>query len=240
MIISSSQTRGFTLHATDGELGRCKDFLFDEDSWVVRYMVADTRKWLPGRKVLLAPEQLDSPDWSSESIPVALTKQRIKDAPPLDEAAPVSRRAEAHWADYFGYSRYWAAPAAWGTVGVGTAFPVTTPPTVSSSELADDTLDSDLDAVHIRSCRELVGYALQASNGELGHIDDVLIDTSTWRLHRWVIKSKQLPQRQPVLVPVETTRNISWHARSVSVSLSREAVAACPQLDELGAREATG
>lgn len=240
MIISTATLRGFTLHASDGELGRCKDFLFDDESWAVRYMVADTRKWLPGRKVLISPEQLGSPDWSSQTLPVSLTKRRIQDAPPLDEAAPVSRRAEARWADYFGYSRYWAAPASWGTVGVGTALPLTTPPTVEPSALADELSEDDLDAVHIRSCHELVGYALQTQNGELGHVDDVLVDSDTWRLYRWVVKSRHLADRAPVLVPVESTQDISWHARSVHVSLSMDQVAACPRLDERSGHQLMG
>ena len=43
------------LRALDGGIGRCKDFLFDDKTWTIRYMVADTRKWLPGRKVFISP-----------------------------------------------------------------------------------------------------------------------------------------------------------------------------------------
>lgn len=62
---------GYTLLAQDGEIGRCQDFLFDDRSWVVRYMVAKTAKWLPGRKVIVSPVFLEQPDWAGGQLPVA-------------------------------------------------------------------------------------------------------------------------------------------------------------------------
>jgi len=105
---------GYVLAAEDGEIGRCKDFLFDDTQWAVRYMVADTRKWLPGRKVLISPISLGEPDWDTRRFPVKLTKEQVKNSPPLDEEAPVSRQYEIHWFDYYGWPYYWGAGGLWG------------------------------------------------------------------------------------------------------------------------------
>ena len=81
------------------EIGRCKDFLFDDQHWTCRYMVADTGKWLPGKRVLISPIFIDAPRWSSGEIPVALTREEVEQAPPLRSDAPISRRYEKEWFD---------------------------------------------------------------------------------------------------------------------------------------------
>jgi hypothetical protein len=35
----------------DGRVGTVKDFLFDDQSWKIRWMVVDTGYWLPGRRI---------------------------------------------------------------------------------------------------------------------------------------------------------------------------------------------
>ena len=60
MLRSVDEITGYTLHATDGDIGRCHDFLFDDQRWVIRYIVAKTAMWLPGRKVLVSPTRSNS------------------------------------------------------------------------------------------------------------------------------------------------------------------------------------
>jgi hypothetical protein len=96
MLRSMKDMQGYSLGALDGEIGRCNDFLFDDRAWVVRYIVADTRKWLPGRKVLLSPMAVGDASASTQRLNVVLTKDQIKASPPLDSDAPVSRRSLGH------------------------------------------------------------------------------------------------------------------------------------------------
>ncbi len=76
--------RGYTLLARDGEVGACRDFLFDDEAWVIRYMVVDTHRWLPDHQVLIVPSFVDTPDWEAKMIPVKPTREQIKSCPPLD------------------------------------------------------------------------------------------------------------------------------------------------------------
>ena len=55
MLRSIKQLHGAKLGASDGEIGHVKDFYFDDQNWAVRYVVADTGSWLPGRQVLISP-----------------------------------------------------------------------------------------------------------------------------------------------------------------------------------------
>jgi hypothetical protein len=224
MLISASDIRGYSLHAIDGEIGRCHDFLFDDTHWRVRYMVANTRAWLPGRKVLISPQQLDNPDWESNRVRVALSKQEIKDAPSIDADAPVSRRSERAWADYFGYARYWAGPETWGPIGGAISSALVEQLGAHDGVPPGD--EQDMDQVHVRSCDELIGYEVVASNGTFGHVRDVLIDTVSWRVHKWVLASDHLPSDARVSCAPEHTIDVSWGQRTIRVDRSREQLAA--------------
>ena len=65
----------YTLGAVDGEIGKVKDFYFDDRFWTVRYLVADTGNWLEERLVLISPYALVSVDEEREIITTNLTKK---------------------------------------------------------------------------------------------------------------------------------------------------------------------
>lgn len=103
MLRGMEELEGYTLEATDGEVGRCEDFLFDDRRWVVRNMAANTGKWLPGRSVLISPISLGEPDWRSRHFPIKLTKHQIESSPNIRHDDPVSRQYEAELFDHLGY-----------------------------------------------------------------------------------------------------------------------------------------
>ncbi|MFO0754529.1 MAG: PRC-barrel domain-containing protein [Thermodesulfovibrionales bacterium] len=98
---------GYTITATDGDIGKVHDFLFDDESWGVQYIVVDTGRWLPGALVLIAPQAVSLPDETAETLPVRLTKDQIRNSPPLEKDMPVSRRYQTELNAYYGWSPYW-------------------------------------------------------------------------------------------------------------------------------------
>jgi len=114
MLRSLAEPEGYRLEARDGDIGRCHDFLFDDELWTLRYMVADTGGWLSGRKVLIFPTQLKAPDWERKRMPVDLTKQQIEQSPPLDADEPVSRRYEQLYNEFHSLPSYWLGSGLWG------------------------------------------------------------------------------------------------------------------------------
>jgi hypothetical protein len=216
MLRSTNGMKNYVIDAIDCELGRCKDFLFDDQSWVVRYMVADTRKWLPGRKVLIPVISLGQPDWHRRRFPVQLSKEAIEASPPLDDAAPVSRLAERSTARHYGYGAYWVGTGSWGSV----AFPY---------ELRDQTAPEDPDdevgeSVHVRSAHEVVGYHVYAIDGLIGCVDDFLVDDGDWRVNDIVcaLNARVRPLHsdgqpaQTMIAPADVV-NIDWANQIVSV-----------------------
>jgi len=171
LLRSLNEMKGYSLRALEGQIGRCRDFLLDDKSWVLRYMVADTGGWLSGREVLISPNSIGKPNWASHSIPVNLTKAQIENAPPLEKSEPVSRAYEVEYYRYFNWPYYWVGAGG----GIGSGHPVFPP-----SELEDVTgllpEDSAEKSSQIRSVKELIGYHIQAIDREIGHLEDFIVD----------------------------------------------------------------
>jgi hypothetical protein len=121
-----------------------------------------------------------APEWTQARIPVRLTRNEVKRSPDIDTHTPVSRAAEAAALSYYGYPFYWSGPALWGTaVSPG---PIAAMPRPVSAPIAKDERDT-----HLRSCREVSGYHIRARDGEIGHIDDFVIDGEIWRIDHLLV-----------------------------------------------------
>lgn len=66
MLQSVRDLRGYIIHATDGEIGKVDQFLFDDETWTIRYLVVNTGNWLLKKLVLISPIALEKPDWASQ------------------------------------------------------------------------------------------------------------------------------------------------------------------------------
>ena len=95
------EVSGYSLHAADGGIGRVRDFIVD-DAWNIRYLVADTGVWLPGRKVLISPHWIEDISWETEEIFLDLTREAVRKSPEYDPALPVSEDYESVLYDHYG------------------------------------------------------------------------------------------------------------------------------------------
>lgn len=96
----------FNLEATDGPVGHVDDFLVDDRTWEIRYVVVATRNWLPGKKVLVAPAWIEDVDWNGARVQVSLTRAAIKASPPYDPSEPLSSEYTSHLHEYYGRPRH--------------------------------------------------------------------------------------------------------------------------------------
>ena len=114
MLRSAKELRGYAIGASDGDIGQVDDLYFDDEAWVMRYLAVDTGTWLSGRRVLISPISLGQPDWMAQRLPVALTRERVRNSPDIDTQKPVSRQHEADYFGYYGYPYYWGGMGMWG------------------------------------------------------------------------------------------------------------------------------
>ena len=101
MLSKAKTLEGYKLDSLDGEIGKVKEFYFDDRHWTIRYLVAETGNWLADRQVLISPYALAAVNKEAKNIAVDLTKKQIEDSPSLDSDKPVSRQFEqAYYGHY--------------------------------------------------------------------------------------------------------------------------------------------
>ena len=227
MLRSIRDLRGFAIQATDGPIGRVKEMLFDDHQWVVRYLVVHTGRWLPDRKVLISPISVDAIDGIARRVLLPLDRDAIRNSPEIYADEPVSRHNEAAFHAYYGYSPYWAGPGVWGSA----VYPRELrpfPPTRAWSPPEDDAR-RQRERCQLRSTQEMIGYHIAASDGEIGHVDDFVIDDRLFTIRHVVVDTSNWPGGRSVLLSPSSIVSTNWMGRKVHVDASVERVRRSPE-----------
>ena len=228
MLRSLHELKNYTISARDGGIGHCKDFLFDDEFWTVRYMVADTGKWLPGRKVLISPISLGTPDWKTNHFPVKLTKEEVKKSPDLDSDAPVSRQYEMRHSDVYSWPYYWVGGYVWGMEATPEILYARAKQLGSQKEKAGVS-EKDPDKIHLRSADEVKGYKISAEDGDFGHVHDFIVEDDVWTIRYLVISTRNWLPGKKVLMSPGWISKIDWVYADVEVNLSVDAIKKAPE-----------
>jgi len=225
MLRQFKDIKNLRLGAEDGEIGRVKDIYFDDQSWTVRYLVADTRTWLPGRLVLISPASVAGID--QQDVKVNLTKRQIEASPSVDTDKPVSRQHELDYARYYGWPMYWYGPELWGSA----PYPVFDG-TVSERPTSDPLRNqSETGDPHLRSASEVVGYHIHGTDDKIGHVDDLITDDTDWGIRYLDVHTRNwLPGKHVLLAP-QWIREVSWGRSEVVVNLATDAIRKAPEYE---------
>jgi hypothetical protein len=225
MLRSLKDLRGYTIVASDGDIGTVDDFFFDEEGLTVRYLVVDTGTWLPGRRVLIPAVVAGRPSsWTHREVPVTLSREQVEDAPGVDFDEPVSRRRERELHEHYGWRMYWLEPADPAAAHTELMAEIAGP------EQHDDG-ESDEEASHLRSARTVEGYAIAASDGGIGHVEDFVAEVETWVIRYMVVDTRNWLPGRKVLIAPPWISDISWERRQVAVDLPRETIENGPEFD---------
>ena len=222
MLRSIKQLYGDKLGASDGEIGHVKDFYFDDRNWAIRYLVADTGAWLPGRQVLLSPYSLGRLDQAERVLRVNLTRKQIEDSPSIDMHKPVSRQYEEEYYQYFGWPYYWRGDGLWGMSG----FPILDlPATPLPSEMgAASESEAERPDAHLRSTQSVHGYQLKSGGEIAGHICDFMVDAESWAIAQLVVRTGHRLSGKEVLVEIKNVSRVSYEESTVFADLTGGAI----------------
>ena len=221
MLRTLKELEGYTIHATDGEIGKVHEFLFDDEQWTIRYLVVNTGNWLAERLVLITPKALGEPDWGSQSFPVSLTREQIKNSPDINANQPVSHQRELELHHYYGWPLYWAPGVGMAPVGIPTAASV-----VEKEEASEKPGDP-----HLRSSRQVMKYHVHARDGEIGHVEDFIVEDGNWIIRYMVVDTRNWWPGKKVLVAPGWVDRISWVEAMVYVDLMRQRIEEGPEFD---------
>jgi hypothetical protein len=209
---------GSHLRATDGEIGHVAELLFDDRTWRVRWLVADTGHWLPGRRVLIAPAAVA---WVGGPVSVGLSRGQVEDAPAAETDLPVSRQHEAELAAHYGWDPWWTT----------TGDPLD-PGAMLLSSPDPEQLAAEAEAhhgdPHLRSTREVIGYHLHATDGDIGHVADLLLDAEGWLIDAAVADPGHRRHGSRTVIDLGWIASIDWLDSSVHLTVDRAVVRAAP------------
>ena len=241
MLRSLKEMENYSVLAKDGPIGEVKDFYFDDEKWVIRYLIVDTGNWLASRKVLVSPLALGHPDWAKKMLPVSLTREQVKNCPGIDTDQPVSRQYERGFLGYYGYPYYWGSEELWaGNVYPNMMMPgyggfASMPDPIQSSEDLDYARDAAAqhqnDDPHLRSCKAVTGYHVHATDGDIGHVQGFLVDQDTWAIRYIIVDTSNWWLGHQVLIAPIWMQDINRPEETVSLALTREAVKNSPAYD---------
>jgi len=205
---------GSRLAGLDGDIGHIKDFYFDDKSWVVRYLVADTAQWLAGRLVLVSPHAFGHFDETGKVLQINLTRSQIEKSPSIESHRPVSRQYEIDYYRYYGWPAYWEGGAMWGFGG----FPVVLPP--SRDEMEAQQQFRHRDDKHLQSTKAVTGYAIQATDGEIGSVSGFMVDDKSWAVRELVVEAGHWYSGKEILISTGKVESIRYEESKVFVNLA--------------------
>ena len=209
----------YHLQARDGEIGRLKEILFDDQYWSVRYLIIHTGNWLRGKDVLILPSMVTAIEEDKESVDVDLTREQIENSPDADTSLPISRHYENDYYGHYGLNPYW----------LDDPLPEDMP---EISPAPTEQQPREPDQPHLRSSNAVTDYRLHAQDGEIGHVEDFILDDMDWSIRYLEINTRNwLPGKHVLIAPI-WIHSIDWRDKEVVVNLNREAIASAPAYDK--------
>jgi hypothetical protein len=229
MLIDAKHLKGLEIRSIEGDIGTVDQFYFDDETWAIRYLTVQTGGWLGGRQVLISPFSIVRADWQARRLEVALTKKQLENSPDINTHLPVSRQHEAEYNLYYGYPYYWGGPFLWGPAlsPAGSAISTTPSAEAMAASIGNESADS-----HLRSWEAVTGYSMEATDGEIGHLNGFVIDDEAWAIRYIEVATRNWWPGKKVLVSPAWIERVSWPESKVYAGLSREAIQEAPEYVE--------
>ncbi|MFW5684412.1 MAG: hypothetical protein ACOC1I_06130 [Spirochaetota bacterium] len=233
MLLSTARLENSKVQATDGDVGKVETFLFDEEQWVLRYIVARYGLPLFGKHVLLSPVSVRSTADDGTKLSVGLTKEQIKNAPSADLARPISRRKEEQFHRYYQIPVYWGGAGLWGSamtpMEAGT---VTYEP---SPEAEPEPISAADEEYHLRSTEELEGYRVQSRDEHVGTVAGFIIEDTTWAVRYLRVDAKEEIGGGNLFVSPHWVDEITWIERKLTLDMESKRLSEVPTVGVEGA-----
>ncbi len=221
----------YSVRAADDAVGGVDDLYFDDESWTVRYVVVGTGGSILPRRALLAPRFVSEVDAATRVLYTGLTREQLENGPSIEADLPVAAQQEADYYAYYGTDPYWAgwlgmAPGPAGATYTS-AFPVEQP-TRARGLAASDGRPGD---PHLRSVRQVEGYRIRSMDGEIGHLEDFLVDDEAWVIRYIVVDTRNWLPGKKVLISTRWISGVSWADAEVHADLGSIEIKEAPAWD---------
>jgi sporulation protein YlmC with PRC-barrel domain len=97
----------YHIEAEDGEIGHVEDFVIDDETWEIRYLIVNTSNWWAGKQVLIAPLWIERVSWSERKVVIDLTRDAIRSSPEFTKQSLLTRDYETNLYGHYNRKGYW-------------------------------------------------------------------------------------------------------------------------------------
>ena len=218
--------KDYTVETNDHLTGKIKDFLFDDKQWVIRYIDVDFGTLFSPYKILVPKVFMDTPDNDNKKIPIKLGKKNFDKCPKIEDHLPVSRKYEEELHNHYKINPYWGVAHLASTGGYFPPRPVVAP--TKDDKIVDE---EDLGTI-LRSFTEIERYSIETNDGNIGHIEDLIVDIEDWQnIYAVIDTSNWLPWSKKVLIPINNMTKISYNKQVVKINLRTDTIKNAPEYD---------
>ncbi|MCC3144961.1 PRC-barrel domain-containing protein [Halanaerobium sp. Z-7514] len=238
MLRKLNELKAFKVQGKEEELGEVSDFYFDQDHFILRYLVLDTDCWLKKEQTLISTDEIEAIDHNKKEIKTTMRAEALENGPSLEKNQPISKIMEENVVDYYDWPLYWASTSSGGvpTIPAGTKmreklFDFETL-TDEEKQAKEEELDSNL-----RSLNEISGYEIQAVDKSFGKVKDLFVDEEDWLIRYLLIDTRKILPSKKVIIAPEWVRHISWDKKQIFVDKSKKEIKNAPKYEEDEAKE---
>ncbi len=110
----------------------------------------------------------------------------------------------------------------------GGAMPVS--PVPDSQLLEEDiaAAQRNKDDPHLRSVAAITGYHIHASDGEIGQVEDFLVEDADWSIQYLLVDAQNWWPGKKVLISPRSAQEIDWTDHLVNLNVARQKVKDSP------------
>jgi sporulation protein YlmC with PRC-barrel domain len=223
MLIKTEDLKGFNTESIDDIQGEIYDFYFDDLFWNIQYLLIKTGGLLKEKSILMSHVVLGVPDIERQALSVKVSFQTNNKKEKPEELQTISESKEKKASEILNW-------------------PLSRLNLVSLDEkdlknlinnmVTDGKQHYENENLHLRSRNEVLGYHIQAKNGEIGHVDDLIIETESWKIRYLIVDTRNwLPGGKDVLISPAWIEKIKWNKNRVYIDLKKGVIENSPPYD---------
>ncbi|MGD1008458.1 MAG: PRC-barrel domain-containing protein [Ignavibacteriaceae bacterium] len=219
---------GCTVDAKDCELGKVNEFYFDDITWSIRYLVVKAGYWMSERILLIPQAALGGTDWKSRRFHVNFTMKQVSNSPKIDTEKPIYRQNEIELFNHYSLQYYWENGFYTRPIRMVPFATITNKNTIKKD---DDFIQELQNDQYLLSTNKVKGYYIHANDGEIGHVEDYILDDENWNLRFLIVDTHNWQPGKKVLILPRWINRIDSNESKVYLNLSQESIKNIPEFD---------
>ena len=206
------QLIGYTIKASDGDIGAVEEFYFDEDAWRVAYALVNLSDISERRHVLISLDTFMEPDWKRKRFLINATRELVRQSPDADRGLLSAIGIASDVTSYYDWPVYWNPAGA------------ITPSMIAGKQQRAAVIEESVAVQQLRGVKALIGFKVTGDDGTIGRLDDFVVDDVMWDIRSLAILFDRAGEEGMIQVSPDMVSHIYEARGELSITLRKELV----------------